>query len=73
MAAVGARKVIIYGGKGALGSKCVEYFRSKNWVSRPQSCSTRAPELLNFNHRSYRRLTQLVINLHVASPNLLHD
>ncbi|KAG7314012.1 hypothetical protein KOW79_022508 [Hemibagrus wyckioides] len=31
MAAVEARKVIIYGGRGALGSKCVEYFRSKNW------------------------------------------
>ncbi|XP_053475212.1 dihydropteridine reductase [Ictalurus furcatus] len=31
MAAVEARRVIIYGGKGALGSKCVEYFRSKNW------------------------------------------
>ncbi|KAK2865645.1 hypothetical protein Q7C36_001701 [Tachysurus vachellii] len=31
MAAVEARKVIIYGGKGALGSKCIEYFRSKNW------------------------------------------
>ncbi|XP_060772509.1 dihydropteridine reductase isoform X2 [Neoarius graeffei] len=33
MAAVEARKVIVYGGKGALGSKCVEYFRSKNWVT----------------------------------------
>lgn len=42
MAAVEARKVIVYGGKGALGSKCVEYFRSKNWVSR---CSTRARAL----------------------------
>ncbi|KAM9450223.1 dihydropteridine reductase [Clarias gariepinus] len=31
MAGVEARKVIIYGGKGALGSKCVEYFRSKDW------------------------------------------
>ncbi|KAG9259920.1 dihydropteridine reductase [Astyanax mexicanus] len=26
-----AQKVIIYGGKGALGSKCVQYFRSKHW------------------------------------------
>ncbi|KAF5902274.1 dihydropteridine reductase, partial [Clarias magur] len=31
MAGAEARKVIIYGGKGALGSKCVEYFRSKHW------------------------------------------
>ncbi|GAA6085521.1 dihydropteridine reductase [Tachysurus ichikawai] len=31
MAAVEALRVIIYGGKGALGSKCIEYFRSKNW------------------------------------------
>lgn len=39
MAGVEARKVIIYGGKGALGSKCVEYFRSKHWVSRAGSGS----------------------------------
>ncbi|XP_028832255.1 dihydropteridine reductase-like [Denticeps clupeoides] len=25
------RRVIVYGGKGALGSTCVQYFRSKNW------------------------------------------
>ncbi|XP_041950050.1 dihydropteridine reductase [Alosa sapidissima] len=31
MAAAEAHRVIVYGGKGALGSKCVEYFRSKNW------------------------------------------
>lgn len=28
-----ANRVIIYGGRGALGSKCVEYFKSKGWVS----------------------------------------
>nr|XP_033785928.1 dihydropteridine reductase [Geotrypetes seraphini] len=32
MAAVAeTQKVLIYGGTGALGSKCVEYFRSKSW------------------------------------------
>lgn len=31
MAAAEAQRVIVYGGKGALGSKCVEYFRAKNW------------------------------------------
>lgn len=31
MAAAEAHRVIIYGGKGALGSKCVEYFKSKRW------------------------------------------
>uniref|UniRef100_A0A672MRG8 Quinoid dihydropteridine reductase n=1 Tax=Sinocyclocheilus grahami TaxID=75366 RepID=A0A672MRG8_SINGR len=33
MAATEAPKVIVYGGKGALGSACVQYFRAKNWVS----------------------------------------
>ncbi|KAE8629230.1 hypothetical protein XENTR_v10000398 [Xenopus tropicalis] len=32
MAAVSeAQRVLVYGGRGALGSKCVEYFRSKQW------------------------------------------
>ncbi|XP_057187299.1 dihydropteridine reductase [Triplophysa rosa] len=31
MAATEARKVIVYGGKGALGSACVQHFRAKNW------------------------------------------
>lgn len=31
MAMAAARKVIVYGGKGALGTKCVELFKSKNW------------------------------------------
>ncbi|KAG7461708.1 hypothetical protein MATL_G00193980 [Megalops atlanticus] len=31
MAAAGAHRVIIYGGKGALGSRCVQYFKSKGW------------------------------------------
>ncbi|RXN25557.1 dihydropteridine reductase [Labeo rohita] len=31
MAATEAHKVIVYGGKGALGSACVQYFRAKNW------------------------------------------
>ncbi|XP_053314281.1 dihydropteridine reductase [Spea bombifrons] len=26
-----AQRVLVYGGRGALGSKCVEFFRSKNW------------------------------------------
>lgn len=26
-----ARRVIVYGGKGALGSACVQYFKSKSW------------------------------------------
>ena len=26
-------RVIVYGGKGALGSVIVNYFKSKNWVS----------------------------------------
>ncbi|KAJ8336334.1 hypothetical protein SKAU_G00396770 [Synaphobranchus kaupii] len=31
MAAAVAHRVIIYGGRGALGSRCVEYFKSKSW------------------------------------------
>lgn len=31
MAAAG--RVLVYGGRGALGSQCVRYFRSRNWVS----------------------------------------
>ncbi|KAG2466064.1 DHPR reductase, partial [Polypterus senegalus] len=31
MAAAEAHRVIVYGGKGALGSKCVEYFKTKRW------------------------------------------
>uniref|UniRef100_A0A672KGZ7 Quinoid dihydropteridine reductase a n=1 Tax=Sinocyclocheilus grahami TaxID=75366 RepID=A0A672KGZ7_SINGR len=36
-----AHKVLVYGGKGALGSACVQYFRAKNWVSclNPKDCS----------------------------------
>ncbi|XP_063315956.1 dihydropteridine reductase [Pelobates fuscus] len=30
-AAAEAHRVLVYGGRGALGSKCVEYFKSKNW------------------------------------------
>jgi hypothetical protein len=26
------RRVLIYGGKGALGSACVKFFKSKDWV-----------------------------------------
>lgn len=28
-----ANRVIVYGGNGALGSKCVQHFKSKGWVS----------------------------------------
>ncbi|KAJ8281430.1 hypothetical protein GJAV_G00067590 [Gymnothorax javanicus] len=31
MAGTEVRRVIVYGGRGALGSKCVEYFKSKSW------------------------------------------
>ncbi|XP_060633908.1 dihydropteridine reductase [Anolis sagrei] len=31
MAAAEAHRVLVYGGRGALGSKCVEYFRAKDW------------------------------------------
>ena len=27
-----AGRVLVYGGKGALGSACVKHFKSKNWV-----------------------------------------
>ncbi|KAM3939612.1 dihydropteridine reductase [Leptodactylus fuscus] len=30
-AASEAHRVLVYGGRGALGSKCVDYFSSKNW------------------------------------------
>lgn len=33
MAASGeARRVLVYGGRGALGSRCVQAFRARNWV-----------------------------------------
>lgn len=31
MAAAG--RVLVYGGRGALGSQCVQYFKARNWVS----------------------------------------
>ena len=31
------KKVLVYGGKGALGSTCVKAFKAKNWV-RCTSC-----------------------------------
>lgn len=34
MAASGeARRVLVYGGRGALGSRCVQAFRARNWVT----------------------------------------
>ncbi|XP_005517875.2 PREDICTED: dihydropteridine reductase [Pseudopodoces humilis] len=30
-AAMAAGRVLVYGGRGALGSQCVRYFKSKNW------------------------------------------
>lgn len=29
-----ARRVLVYGGRGALGSRCVQGFRARNWVSQ---------------------------------------
>ena len=29
-----AARVLVYGGKGALGATCVSYFKSKDWVSK---------------------------------------
>ncbi|XP_069488012.1 dihydropteridine reductase isoform X1 [Ambystoma mexicanum] len=31
MAATEAQKVLVYGGRGALGSKCVDYFKARDW------------------------------------------
>uniref|UniRef100_A0A8C1HZ21 Dihydropteridine reductase n=2 Tax=Cyprinus carpio TaxID=7962 RepID=A0A8C1HZ21_CYPCA len=41
-AATEALKVIVYRGKGALGSACVQYFRAKNCLSclNPKDCTT---------------------------------
>ncbi|XP_030626407.1 quinoid dihydropteridine reductase a isoform X2 [Chanos chanos] len=33
MAAVAEHRVIVYGGRGALGSACVHYFKTKGWVT----------------------------------------
>ncbi|TRY85563.1 hypothetical protein DNTS_020377, partial [Danionella cerebrum] len=39
-AATEAHKVIVYGGKGALGSACVQYFRAKHcWVASIDLCA----------------------------------
>ncbi|XP_043400548.1 dihydropteridine reductase isoform X3 [Chelonia mydas] len=32
-AAAEAHRVLVYGGRGALGAKCVQYFRAKHWVT----------------------------------------
>lgn len=32
-----AARVLVYGGKGALGATCVSYFKSKDWVSKKES------------------------------------
>lgn len=29
-----ARRVLVYGGRGALGSRCVQAFRARNWVTK---------------------------------------
>lgn len=44
MAASGeARRVLVYGGRGALGSRCVQAFRARNWVMlRDIRCERRA-------------------------------
>ena len=34
-----ASRVLIYGGKGALGMTCVTYFKARNWVSNPVAFS----------------------------------
>lgn len=34
-----AKRVIVYGGRGALGSKCVQHFKSKGWVSGRKTCA----------------------------------
>jgi len=39
-------RVIVYGGKGALGSKVVNFFRSKSWVCII-SREIRTPKLVN--------------------------
>lgn len=36
MATAEAHRVIVYGGRGALGSACVQYFKSKSWVSQSE-------------------------------------
>lgn len=28
-----ARRVLVYGGRGALGSRCVQTFRARDWVT----------------------------------------
>lgn len=30
-------RVLIYGGRGALGATCVSYFKNKQWVSGKQN------------------------------------
>ena len=37
MAAEASSKVLVYGGRGALGSAIVGFFKSKNWVSHIES------------------------------------
>lgn len=41
-----ANRVIVYGGRGALGSKCVQHFKSKGWVSGGQRARQRAAPLV---------------------------
>lgn len=44
IANMAASRVIVYGGRGALGSKCVQHFKSKGWVS-----DNSQPSVLNAN------------------------
>lgn len=34
-----ASRVLVYGGKGALGATCVSYFKAKDWVSKKCSAT----------------------------------
>lgn len=69
-----ASRVLVYGGRGALGSAVVDYFKSKSWVRKyggthelytcPVSCSSLI-QLELYRHK-FTRLLHCVSNNHAC-------
>ena len=58
-----AARVLVYGGKGALGATCVSYFKSKDWVSKKESgiISTTVLKLREIQVKLYTKMFLVAI------------
>lgn len=63
-------RVIVYGGKGALGSACVSQFKTQNWVSgKIHECHYSRINLGLIASLSYRQIS----SPHIAFVNFMFD